>query len=137
MRILPCAVDRVNLHWYMRSRSTEQEDYLLRIIRQAAEALRRLRELLTASAESGPVVRQEVYAATEQLLGAQSALLTRLDAETAVRLVGSRRRTQLWADLVELEADACDCAGDTVGGAANRARAAALRAAAERLGADA
>jgi hypothetical protein len=120
----------------MLSRSTAQEDHLLRIMRQAAEALRRLREMLTTSTDTGPTVRHEVHGAIEQLLGAQNALVTRLDAETAVRLVGSRRRTQLWADLVDLEADAWEGAGENAGGASFRKRAAALRAAAGKLGAE-
>lgn len=118
----------------MGTRSGEQEDYLIRIIKQAAEAIRRLREGMTsATARSG--IRQEVNSATEQLLGAQAGMLARLDAETAVRLVGDLRRAQLWADLVELEADACYVDGDSVAGAVRRARAVALRAALEmRLG---
>ncbi|MBA3560687.1 MAG: hypothetical protein H0W30_19075 [Gemmatimonadaceae bacterium] len=121
----------------MLKRTAGREDYLLRIIRQAAESIQRLREMLMASADASPHVRQEVHSSTQRLLGVQAALLTRLDAETAVRLVGSRSRAQLWANLVELEADACDCAGDTIEGTRHRVRAAALRAAADELELDA
>src|SRR5471032_2626684 len=92
----------------MGTSSSEQEDYLIRIIKQAAEALRRLRGKLTASEVVIPDILQEASVATEELLGAQAGMLSRLDAETAVRLVGSSRRAELWADLVELEADALD-----------------------------
>ena len=125
-----------SFHWQtlitMGMRSGEQEDYLIRIIKQAAEALRRLREKLTASATASPSIRQEVNSATEQLLGAQADMLARLDAETAVRLVGTWRQAQLWADLVELEAEACDVDGDSVAASVRRARAVALRAAIDR-----
>lgn len=117
----------------MRLRNSEQEDYILRIIRQAAEALRRLREMLTGSAEASETVRREAGIAIEQLLGEQAPLLTRVDAETAVRLVGSQARIALWADLLELEADACNRAGDTTGASAHRDRAVALRTAAGKL----
>ena len=49
----------------MRSRSSEQEDYLFRIIRQAAEALRRLREMLTGSAEASETVRRDASIAID------------------------------------------------------------------------
>jgi hypothetical protein len=112
-----------------------QEDYLIRIIKQAAEAIRRLREKLMTSATARSGIRQEVNSVTEQVLGAQAGMLARLDAETAVRLVGWRR-AQLWADLVELEADACYVDGDSVAGAVKHARAVALRAALDRCQAE-
>lgn len=118
------------------STSGEQEDYLIRIIKQAAEAIRRLREKLMTSATASPSIRQEVNGATDQLLGAQAGMLARLDAETAVRLLGSWRQAQLWADLVELEADACYVDGDSVAGAVRRARAEALRVAIDRCQAE-
>lgn len=121
----------------MRTRSGEQEeDYLIRIIKQAAEAIRRLREKLISPAAASPSIREEVSSATVQLLGAQAGMLALLDADTAVRLVGSRRHAQLWADLVELEADACYVDGDSVAGAVRRARAEALRVAIDRCQAE-
>jgi hypothetical protein len=118
----------------MGTHGSEQEDWLIRIIKQAAEAIRRLRGDLTESAAVIPAILAESNTAIERLLGAQAAMLSRLDAETAVRLVGSSRRAQLWADLVELEADASDIGGDAVPAATKRARAVALRAAAKRFG---
>lgn len=117
----------------MRLRNSEQEDYILRIIRQAAEALRRLREMLTGSAEASETIRREAGIAIEGLLGEVAPLLTRVDADTAVRLVGSQTRIALWADLLELEADASERAGDAGEASTHRARAAALRAAAVNL----
>jgi hypothetical protein len=105
------------------------------MIREAAEALRRLREMLTGSAEASATVRREVEIAIGQLLGESSALLTRVDAETAVRLVGNDKRIALWADLLELEADACERAGYETEASAHRARAAALLGAAAKLAA--
>lgn len=119
----------------MALRRSEREDYLLRIIREAAEALRRLREMLTESGEPSATVRRDVEIAIGQLLGETSPLLTRVDADTAVRLVGDDGRVALWADLLELEADACELAGDETEASAHRARAAALRAAAVKLAA--
>lgn len=117
----------------MRARNSEQEDYILRIIRQAAEALRRLREMLTGSAEASETVRREAGIAIEGLLGEAAPLLTRVDADTAVRLVGSQTRIALWADLLELEAEACERAGDASEASTHRARAAALRTASVKL----
>jgi hypothetical protein len=120
----------------MLRRDSQRDDYLRRIIRQAAETLRRLRERLTGSAESATAVRDEARAAIPELLGEQSGLLMRLDADTAAHLIGNRERVELWASLVELDADACAAAGDSAGAATNRARAAALRAAANKLKAE-
>jgi hypothetical protein len=117
----------------MPRRDTQRQDYLLRMLQQAAEVLKRLREMLTASAESGIEVRQQARSAVEELLGDQSSLLTRLDAETAAQLLANADRVRLWADLVALEADACDATGDAATGTTLRARAMALRTAATRL----
>jgi hypothetical protein len=117
----------------MGTHSSEQEDYLIRIIKQAAEAIRRLRGKLTESPAAVPAVLAEGNVAVEQLLGAQADMLSRLDAETAVRLVGSSRRVWLWADLVELEADALDIIGDCDAAATKRARTVSLRTAIDRF----
>ena len=120
----------------MLRRGSQRDDYLLRIIRQAAEVLRRLREQLSRSAESAASVRDEARASIAELLGEQSALLVRLDADTAARLIGHKTRVELWADLVDLEADACAASGDTAAEATNRARASAIREAASKLSDD-
>ena len=117
----------------MRRRTSEQEDYLLRIIKQVSEAIARVRELLTAKATPSVTVREEVRQATALLLGAESPLLTRLDPESAARLVGSPQRIELWATLLELDAEAADVNGEPEQASAIRDRAAALRTASSRL----
>jgi hypothetical protein len=117
----------------MPTRDSRREDYILRILRQAGEALRRLRERLTASADSAQSVRQEARAEIAQVLGDQAAMLGLVDADTASRLIGKRDRVELWADLLQLEADACDASGDARAAAALRTRTAGLRAAATKL----
>lgn len=120
----------------MPRRDSQREDYLLRIIREAADALRRLRKRLTASAGAAAAVREESRVAVTELLGEQASLLTRLDADSAARLIGNKERVELWADLVELDADACVALGDTASEATYRARASAIRAAAKKLNAE-
>ncbi len=116
----------------MRTRSSEQEDSLLRLIQQMAAAARRLRELLTHSADSSASVRAEVGQSIALVLGKESALLSCIDADSAARLVQSRERLRMWIELLELDADACERGGLGPEAAERRARAAALRAAGAR-----
>ncbi len=116
----------------MRSRSSVEQDYLLRLIQQAAEALRRLRGRLAAG-DAAEVVRQDAAAATGDLLGAAGPMLTRLDPESAARLLGDPDRVEMWACLLELEAEALAAVGDRSLAESARKRSAALRAAAARL----
>ena len=108
-------------------RSNQQDDYLLRLIQQAGEALRRLRQRLRGGEETPAVTRRDAAAAVDALLGAESSLLGALDATTAVRLVGDPRRVAAWAALLELDAEAAAAAGDGAGERARRARAESLR----------
>jgi hypothetical protein len=117
----------------MRARGNSQEDYLLRIIRQAAEALRRLRHRLTGGADAPELVRMDAVAATEALLGSQSAVLGMLDPVSAVRLVGHPEIVALWTAMLDLEAGALDAMGDASTAERRRARARALRDAATEL----
>jgi hypothetical protein len=114
----------------MRVRSGEREDYVLRVIRQAAEALRLLRLRLTDGADAPALVRRQAAVAIDALLGADAPLLARLDAGSAVRLVGDRRRVALWHGLLDVAAAAADAAADPAGADALRVRARALAAAA-------
>ncbi len=114
----------------MRSRSGDREDYVLRVIRQAAEALRLLRLRLAGGADSPEVVRRQAAAAVDALLGADAPLLGRLDAPSAVRLVGDPRRVALWRGLLDVEAAAAGAAGDPARADALGRRARALAAAA-------
>ena len=89
-----------------------RDDYLLRLIRDAAAALRRLRERLGGGAASEEVMR-DADAAIGTLLGPQRALLERLDAWSAANLLGDRERVLLWSELLTLQADILE-AGDDV-----------------------
>jgi hypothetical protein len=111
----------------VRARDSNQEDYLLRIIKQAAEALRRLRELLQGSATTSDTVHADTQQAISHLLGDQAALLSRLDARTAVQLLGNAQKQQLWADLLELQADSCAALDRPDQASTLRARAASVR----------
>ncbi|MEW5914989.1 MAG: hypothetical protein AB1762_01230 [Gemmatimonadota bacterium] len=114
---------------------TERRDYLLRLIQQAGAAARRLRELLSKEGADVDGVAGEAETAIGALLGggAQSQLLERVDADTAVRLVGDRERVRLWVDLLEAQADALNRQGHTEQGRRIRERAGALAAALDRL----
>lgn len=111
----------------MRQRSSEQEDYLLRMIRELAGLARRLRERLRGKADASVAVREEASAAIGRLLGRESGLLERLDAPTAVRLVGSTQAVALWTELLECEAEALEAEGRVDDAAVRRRRAQALR----------
>jgi hypothetical protein len=111
----------------MRARGNSQEDYLLRIIRQAAEVLRRLRHRLTGGGDAPEIVRMDAVAATEALLGSQSSVLGLLDPASAVRLVGQPDIVALWIALIDVEAGALDAMGDAPTAERRRARARALR----------
>jgi len=114
----------------MRARGNAQEDYLLRIIRQAGEALRRLRLRLTGGADTPEIVRLDAVAATDALLGSQSSVLGLLDPLSAVRMVGHPAIVNVWTALLDVEAGAADAMGDVVTASRRRARALALREAA-------
>ena len=116
----------------MRPRGNTQEDYLLRIIRQAAELLRQLRRRLTGGEASADDVRRDAATAIEFLLGSQAPVLALLDPGSAVRLVGHPALVTLWAALLDVEADAADAGGDALFAARRRARASELREAARR-----
>jgi hypothetical protein len=117
----------------MRARGNSQEDYLLRLIRQAADALRRLRHRLTGTRDAPELVRMDAVAATEALLGSQSAVLGMLDPISAVRLVGHPEIVALWTAFLDLEASALESLGDAPLAERRRARARALRDAAVEL----
>jgi hypothetical protein len=120
----------------MRPRGNTQEDYLLRIIRQAAELLRQLRRRLLGGEVSAESIRQDASAAIDLLLGAQAPVLGMLDAISAAQLVGHPAVVQLWCALLDVEADAADASGDPAPALRLRARAMALRNAARMLWGD-
>lgn len=85
-----------------------REDYLIRMIQQLGEVLRRLRQRLTGQvdASDAAAIDGEAGAAIATLLGPQGALLQQLDAASAVRLVGDADRLALWIALLRVQADA-------------------------------
>jgi hypothetical protein len=111
----------------MRPRGSTQEDYLLRMIRQAAELLRQLRRRLLGGEQSAETIRHDAAAAIDLLLGAQAPVLGMLDPTSAVQLVGHPALVDLWTAFLDVEADAAEASGDTTVAAQRRGRAAALR----------
>ena len=114
----------------MRPRGNTQEDYLLRMIRQAAEILRQLRRRLLGGEQSAETIRQDAAAAIDHHLGSQAPVLAMLDPASAVRLVGHPALVELWASLLDVEADAAESSGDAPFATRRRTRVAALRTAA-------
>ena len=117
----------------MQPRGNTQEDYLLRMIRQAAELLRQLRRRLLGGEESAETIRQDAAVAIDLLLGAQAPVLGMLDPASAVQLVGHPALVELWTALLDVEADAIEASGDPIEAARRRARVIALRDAAWRV----
>ena len=117
----------------MRPRGNTQEDYLLRIIRQAAEVLRQLRRRLLGGETSAETIRQDAAAAIDLLLGSQASVLDILDPHSAVRLAGHPAMVELWCSLLDVEADAAEAGGDPTFAARRRARTRLLRDAARSL----
>ncbi|MES2521149.1 MAG: hypothetical protein V4617_00530 [Gemmatimonadota bacterium] len=101
-----------------------RDDYLLRLITQAAAALRRLREKL-GGGTADEVVR-EAGAAIGALLGPQRDLLERLDAASARSIVGNPDTVRAWSELLVLQADAELLRGQRESAERLRARARAL-----------
>jgi hypothetical protein len=85
-----------------------REDYLIRLIQQLGEVLRRLRARLTGEVTAGDAVEveREAGGAIVTLLGPQAPLLQQLDATSAVRLVGSAERVALWTAFLRVQAEA-------------------------------
>src|SRR5687768_3175107 len=85
-----------------------REDYLIRMIQQLGEVLRRLRARLTGEPAADDVaeVEREAGAAIGTLLGPRAPLLQQLDATSAVRIVGDAERVGVWIALMRVQADA-------------------------------
>ena len=85
-----------------------REDYLIRMIQQLGEALRRLRQRLTGQVDPSDAaeVDGQAGAAIATLLGPQAPLLQQLDPASAVRIVGDADRVGLWIALLRVQADA-------------------------------
>jgi hypothetical protein len=112
-----------------------QRDYILRLLEQAAAALRRLRELLSAGTAAPSAIVEEARAAQAALFGDTWILLQRVDVATATALVRDPRQLSLWADLLRVEAEASRSLGDEERAINLETRAAGIATAAARLGA--
>lgn len=84
-----------------------RDDYIMRMIQQAAEAIRRLRSRL-GNGDSAEDVLRDADTAIGTLLGPQRAMLDRLDAWSAANLIGDRDRLAVWIDLLRLKSDAAN-----------------------------
>ena len=82
-----------------------REDYLVRMIAQAAAAIRRLRERLAGGGSADEVVR-DAGAAIGELLGPQRPMLDLLDPRSATSLLGNDERVGHWIAFIRLQADA-------------------------------
>ncbi len=109
-----------------------QRDYVLRLLQDAAAALRRLRELLAGGAAEPAAIVEEARAAQAALFGDTWMLLQRVDVATATGLIRDSRQLSLWADLLVVEAEASRALGDTARAEQLETRAAGIAAAAER-----
>jgi hypothetical protein len=109
-----------------------REDYLLRMIQQAGEVLRRLRARLTGelATDDDPDVEREAGKAIATLLGPQAPLLQQLDATSAVRIVGDAERVGLWIAFMRVQAEAQRAGGRADAADRLAARATALEQAA-------
>ncbi len=81
---------------------SQRDDYVLRQIRAVAAMIARMMGLrLGGEIEEARTELEEAYTL---LLGPQAALIRRVDAATAIRLVGSVERLSAYAQLLEEEA---------------------------------
>jgi hypothetical protein len=112
-----------------------REDYLIRMIQQLGEVLRRLRARLTGEPAADDIaeVEREAGAAIATLLGPQAPLLQQLDATSAVRIVGDPKRVALWTAFMRVQADAQRASGRVDAADRLTSRAAALEQAAHAL----
>jgi hypothetical protein len=90
-----------------------REDYLIRLIQQLGEVLRRLRARLAGKVDAGDTaeVEREAGQAIVTLLGPQAPLLQQLDAVSAVRLVADADRVALWTAFLRVQAEAQRASG--------------------------
>lgn len=109
-----------------------REDYLIRLIQQLGEVLRRLRGRLAGAPAGGEVaeIHREAGAAITSLLGPQAMLVQQLDASSAVRIIGDAERVALWTGFLRVQADAQRASGRADAAERQTARAAALEQAA-------
>lgn len=91
----------------------QQKDFILRLMEQLAAELRELRAtVLDEGAAAAPRVVEQAVAAQAELLGEAEPVLRSVDAATAASLIADTRRLRLWAELMSVEADGRELAGD-------------------------
>jgi hypothetical protein len=87
-----------------------RQDYLLRMIEQAFDVLRRILKR-RQSGELAQAVR-EADGAVDEILGPAAAVAVRLDSATAAQLIREPERVALWAGVVAEKAEALRELGD-------------------------
>ena len=102
-----------------------RDDHLLRLIQQAAAALKLFRERLVGG-ENPDVLNREISAALGTLLGPQRMLLERLDGWSSANLLGDPERVQIWSEFLALQSEIEQNAGRYDSATMLRARAVAL-----------
>jgi hypothetical protein len=109
-----------------------REDYLLRMIQQLGEVLRRLRARLIGKVDATEVagIEREAGQAITTLLGPQAPVLQQLDVTSAVRTVGDRDRVAMWVAFLRVQSEAQRASGRIDAADRLAARAAALEQAA-------
>jgi hypothetical protein len=111
----------------------QREDYLIRLIRQAFDVLRRLRAKLMGDPLAADEVVRGAREAQGELLGPLFGAMTVVDADTAVGLMRDRERLEAWVELMRLEAEALRVGGDAAGADTVARRADAVAGACDRL----
>jgi hypothetical protein len=111
-------------------RASSQEDFLLRQIRQAIEAIARAMGLKGAGKLEE--AKEELGAAAAELLGPVAPLALHVDVTTAAHLIGDAGRIDALAKLLVAEAELYEVAGDATAAARATERARGLVAEAER-----
>ena len=90
--------------------SPVRQDYLLKMIEAAFEAVRRIRKRRQDGGFADAA--RDADAAIDELLGPQAAIAARLDPATAAQLLRDPERVALWARLLAERAAALHDAGD-------------------------
>ncbi len=80
-----------------------QQDYILRLIEQVGAAIQRAFGLRDTGAPE--IALYELRAAVNELLGPAAPLVSQVDVETAINIVGDPQRLALLARLLAAEAD--------------------------------
>lgn len=91
----------------------DRQDYLLRMIEQAAAAVAMLRRRLSGG-EPPAAIAREARTAQGELLGKDAQMLSMLDARSAAHLLGEPRKLEQWVALLRVEAEALRAAGRDV-----------------------